>query len=83
MRIVDPARTNAVLKSTLMDFFMMPGFMEAIKNNDDELKVVQIKSGSMFSDGYEPNRSHSVISNEVVINLEPSLRTASVFSGNH
>ena len=40
MRIVDPARTNVVLKSTLMDFFMMPGFMEAIKNNDDELKVV-------------------------------------------
>ena len=50
MRIVDPARTNIVLKSTLMDFFMMPGFMEAIKNNDDELKVVQIKSGSELNE---------------------------------
>jgi two pore calcium channel protein len=35
MKIVDPAKTNIVFKSTLMDFFMMPGFMEAIKNNDN------------------------------------------------
>lgn len=83
MRIVDPAKTNVVLKSTLMDFFMMPGFMEAIKNNDHDQKVVQIKSGSVLSEGAQPCRSYSVISNEVVINnLERSKSTLSVFSGN-
>lgn len=40
MKIVDPERTNVVMKTTCIDFFMMPGFMEAIKNNDNELKVV-------------------------------------------
>jgi hypothetical protein len=69
MRIVDPARTNIVLKSTLMDFFMMPGFMEAIKNNDDELKVVQIKSGSELNEDAESNKTHSVISTEVILNV--------------
>ena len=41
MRICDPQRTFRVQKDVLMDFFMMPGFIDQIR--PEETKVVHVE----------------------------------------
>jgi hypothetical protein len=41
MKILDPEKTMRVGKETLMEFFMMPGFMDQIR--PDEIKEVEVE----------------------------------------
>lgn len=41
MAIVDPEKTMRVAKENLMEFFMMPGFMDQIRA--DEIKEIQVE----------------------------------------
>jgi len=41
MQIVDPTRSSFVQKDVLMNFFMMPGFIDYIR--PEEMKVMEVE----------------------------------------